>query len=595
MPEGDEQPVAKKRVTRKKKAEIAPAAPAPAAEEPPKLSGIDAIRAKYRLDKDVNLYSRNQRGERMGKGSIIDDQVFDKLAELDPTKNKKYLDWMLFQAGGGSDAFKKSRENWGDGKPEKTPDEFFKEFAEARPNHTISFDEIKSVAQKLKDKGLDYPGLYTHVPEEIERLSQIPDIVQRYNAIRELLIRKQICPGREGRVSLELIGNKFKVWTKQQLGTFTRDRVHAVSVYSRIIRGVPREEAEAKWKEMEERRRHEYIFGDQDSLKFEAFGFNRHWPGRNNIYETVYNAMRQFLLNKERVDSYNERLDAYNQKVIEKNKTLPPDQQVPTREAMRLNMDIGKVLVDAQGNLSYKGSFPTVYDLTAFNEMVSNLPLRERVTRDIRYSVPKGTQSRTGKLYTDENVDVVAPLTIAAAIEAGDPHWKISNPEQLSNIKSQGSYSLTDWSNYTSGKHGHVEWDEMPAIPIFFHLKTRKDPTRLWATVFLDDLVDLTPPYVATIWRTTGSAHGTQMTFSQMIKYLQKTAHRDGQSRESYAAMVRSIGNGMKAVREWGKEYNPQEMVSDYIQHHRERLTTKRTLGEDVKIRATQIVEALCE
>lgn len=594
MPEPEKKPAAKK--PRKKPAAAAPqpAAPAAPAPEPvPALSPIDQVRAKYRLDKDVNLYARGAQNQRMGMGAVIDPQVFNKFAELDNTKNKRYLDWMLFQAGGGTEAFKKSRENWGDGAEELPPDHFFKLFAEQKPNHIIYYDEIKSVTQKLKDKGLDFPGLVTQVPDEIEQVSAIPNIVERYTALVDLLKRNNVCPGREGRVSVELIGNKFKVWAKQQLGTKTRDRVHATSVYSRLIRGIDRQIAEQKWKETEARRRRDYIFGDQDSLKWEAFGFNRHWPGRNNIYETVYNVMREFLSNKERVDNYNSRIDTYNERIAEKNKTLPPEQQVPERKGIRLDTDIGKVQADADGNITYKGNFPNTHRMTEFNETVANLPLRERITRDVSYAGPKGTRSKTGRIYSDANVDVVAPLTVAAAIEAGNPSWEVSNPDQLKNIRTSGNYSLGGWSNLATAEHGHAEWEHTPAISVFFHLKNRKDPDKLWAMIFLDDLVELQPPYVATIWRTSGTSNGAKMTFTQMMKYLQKTAHRDRQSKEAYLAMVRSIGNGMKAVREWGKEFNPQEIIGDYVKHHRERLQAKRNIGESIKIRAAQIVEAL--
>jgi hypothetical protein len=559
--------------------------------DPPKLSKTDEIRKKYRLDQEVNIYARAPDGTRIGHSVILDQAVFNKFAELDKTRNKKYLDWMLFQAGGGVEAFKKSRDNWGDGTPDKTPEEFFTKFEEQRPDHTIYLEEIKSVAEKLKDKGLDFHGLYTHVPDEITRLSQIPDRVERYKALVDLFKRKNVCPGREGRVAVELIGNKFKVWTRQQLGTKTRDRVHATSIYSRMTRGIDRQTAEAKWKEAEPRRRREYIFGDQDSLKWEAFGYHRTWPGRNNIYETVYNQMRQFLINKKRVEDYNERLEAYNARIQERNKTLPPGEQIPLRQGLNFNLDIGKITTDAEGNLKYKGAYPTVHSLASVNDQIAETPMKERVARDVKYAGPKGTASKSTKLYSDPNIDVLVPLTVAAAIQAGLENWEVSDPEQLSNVKAQGHYDLTAWTKYHTGQHGHAEWAQNQAIPIFFHLKApgiKPEIQRLWLTVFLGDLVDLQWPYVATVWL--APSLDSKVGFKEMMNHIKANTPS-----ESYPALAHSIMRAMRAIRDWGKEFNPEDVVADYVKTHRERLQGKRTFDEQIKLRAYQVIQTLLE
>lgn len=554
------------------------------------------LKAKYRLDTEVNLYVRGPDGKRMGKGPVLDDQVFNKFAELDNTRNKRYLDWMLFQAGGGQTAFDHSRDLWGDNTEEKTPEEFFKQFNEEKPDHTVYHDELSNIVQKLKDKGLDLsPLIKLSLSEQVEKATSLPALPSRFKALVKLLKQNGTVPGREERVAVEIIANKFKGWVKNQLNTKTRDRVHATSVYSRLIRGQSREEADLKWKEMEPRRRREYIFGDQDSLKWDAFGYNRHWPGRDNVYEHVYNAMRQFLINLDKVQRYNERIERYNAQFQQKGQTLPPNQRLGPRKPIPMKTDIGKVLIDAEGNLKYRGAYATVHSLVQANEQIGELPMKERVAQDIQYAGPKGAKGRGALLYSDENLDVRVPLTVAAAIEAGHPKWEISDPDQLANVKAQGTYAMSAWTKYAAGQHDrHFEWAATQGIPIMFNIKANVPPMlkKLLMTVFIDDLVDLQAPYVATLWRT-GEA-GKEFTFTQIIKFF-KPGGNDPQALAVYFSLVRSFTKAMNVIKNWGKEFDPQDIIGDYVKHHRERMQGKRTLGEEIKIRAYQTVQALLE
>lgn len=573
--------------------------PAPAPEGQPtqqtaSVAVLDALKKKYRLDTEVNLYARGPDGHSMGKGPVLDDQVFNKLADLDHSRNKRYLDWMLFQSGGGQEAFNHSCELWGDTTPVKTPEEFFQQFNTDKPDHAVRYDELNTIVQKMKDKGIDMSPLLRSA-EEVEKATTPPALPARFKALVKLLKHHKVAPGREERVAVEIIANKFKGWIKNQLATKTRDRVHATSVYSRLVRGQSREEAEEKWKEMEGRRRREYIFGDQDSLKWDAFGFNRHWPGRNNVYEQVYNAMRQFLINTDKVQRYNQRLDTYNAAVAEKNKALPPDQQLHARSPISFNINIGKVNVDAGGNLKYKGPYQTVHDLVQANEQMGELPMKERVAQDIRYAGPKGSRGRGAKIFSDENLDVRVPLTVAASIEAGHPKWPVSNPEQISNIKAQGNYSTSAWTEYAAGNHRHMEWETSQAIPIYFHLKTPglpDDLARFMMLTFIDDLVDLQAPYVGTVWYISGS--NQELSYTNVLKIIKKQIETSKpESRAIYFSLIRSFTKAMNAIKEWGKEFDPHEIVGDYVAHHRERMQGKRTLGEQVRIRAYQTVQAL--
>lgn len=562
----------------------------------PAKDALEEIKKKYRLDEEVNLYVRGPDGNRLGRGPILDPGVLQKLAALDPTKDKHFLDWMLFQSGGGEQALKRSKEMWGDSKPEMSPEDFFKKFKDDKPETSVYNDELRSIGTKLKDKGLDLPALM-QISDQVQETTAIPDLHKRFQALTALLAKHNIAPGKEDKVAVEIINNKFKVWIKNQLATCTRDRVHATSVYSRLIRGMDRGEAETKWKEMEAKRRREYIFGDQDSLKWDAFGFNRHWPGRNNLYEKVYDAVEKFLANMDRVQRYNSRLDAYNASVKEKNKTLPPDQQLPLRSNMNLFADIGKVKVGKNGDLKYVGHYPDLRSIEKVNQEIEDLPMRERVTQHVQYAGPKGARSKSAKLYSDENIDVVVPLTAAASIASGHPSWDVSSPEQLANIKAQGSYHPMAWTNYATGQHGHMEWTGTQAIPVFFHIKTPgipEDLQRVQLMLFLDDLIDLQAPYIATIWKTAGT-HSPKMKYPDFLRYLKATLSHKDEKQQHYVDLVRSIGKAMKVIKDWGQEFNPQDIVPDPISHHREKMQGKMSFTEAVKLRATQVVNALAE
>jgi hypothetical protein len=64
---------------------------------------------------------------------------------------------------------------------------------------------------------------------------------------------------------------------------------------------------------------------------------------------------------------------------------------------------------------------------------------------------------------------------------------------------------------------------------------------------------------------------------------------------EDYYKVIRSIAHAMKEIREWGKEFDPQDLVGDYQKHHREMMVGKRSIGECIKVRAMQIIHMLAE
>ena len=116
MPEQNPAPVKRKR-TAKKAVAVSPE------------QRLAELREKYRVDDVVKIVAVGSNGRPLGRGPLLDPQVFTKFAELDTSPDKRYLDWMLYQAGGGAVAEKKSIETWGDNTEPRTPEDIIAEFS----------------------------------------------------------------------------------------------------------------------------------------------------------------------------------------------------------------------------------------------------------------------------------------------------------------------------------------------------------------------------------------------------------------------------------------------------------------------------------
>lgn len=84
-----------------------------------KLNRVDQVRKKYRLSETANV-EFEQDGKPLGPGPVMAEETLQKFIDADPSGNNKYLEWMIFQAGGGQDAMEKSLALWdGEGPSDK--------------------------------------------------------------------------------------------------------------------------------------------------------------------------------------------------------------------------------------------------------------------------------------------------------------------------------------------------------------------------------------------------------------------------------------------------------------------------------------------
>lgn len=553
----------------------------------PGATALARLKKKYRLDDIVRLDAVDENGQKLGRGPLMAPETFDKLAEIDPTTDKRYLDWMLFMAGGGPTAFRHSLEMWGESTKELNINDVLGKFNREVVNR-IGQNDVASVTKRLKENAeIDVPQLVQHT-NDLMQAGQKRTERERYAAVMDVLNQNNIgTPDKRERIARELLSHKLKQWIRDQLDTKVRDRTHVVFVFNRVAQGMDPAAAEREWRENEPKRKREYVLGDQDALRWMLFGFSRNWPGKENRYEKVHNTMREFLVNKTRVERRNTQLDQYNAAIQAKNKTLPPGEQLPLREPINVSLDIGKITLDRKGNLAYKGAYDSIDKLAKANEAILDMPMRERVSSDIRYSGPKGKVGRSEKVYSDNFVDVLVPLTVAAAVKGGHPSWKISEPEQLE-VSAKGRHDLSTWSRWAAGEHSYHEWESSQIIPVFFNFKLAGiENFRLLLMVFLEDLTQLQPPYMGTLWRMPGDDE--EHRFADVVKQLKNKLG------DQYHNAMRSLSKGLKAVREWGQEFDPRFMVGDYVGYHREKMSGRRGLREEVFIRASQVVALLTE
>lgn len=74
---------------------------------------------KYRLDAIVDIAAEDN-GQRLGRGPLMAEETLQKFIDGDPSGNLKYLDWMLFMAGGGEARMRRSIDLWNGSGPADT-------------------------------------------------------------------------------------------------------------------------------------------------------------------------------------------------------------------------------------------------------------------------------------------------------------------------------------------------------------------------------------------------------------------------------------------------------------------------------------------
>jgi len=129
-----------------------------------RLSRVDFVIQKYRLA-ETTFIEAEEKGAKLGNGAIMDQATVQRFIEDDPSGNLKYLDWMIFQAGGGQDAMEKSIGLWegeSDADPNSLRNQCRMDFVEEQVNgytdekgvrhHPLNRDEAGAAWKHWEDR-----------------------------------------------------------------------------------------------------------------------------------------------------------------------------------------------------------------------------------------------------------------------------------------------------------------------------------------------------------------------------------------------------------------------------------------------------------
>jgi hypothetical protein len=634
MPEPLEQPVQTPAAAPPGEPAATPPPPA-ARKKRPKVDATAKLVKKYRLDARVRVLTLGVDGQPLGYGPMMDREAFNKFADLDHSPDKRYLDWMLFQAGGGKSAIDKSRFHWGVDSTEAAVGPILDAYAN-QPTGQLSQEDLTKIGSPEKQ---NVPNLASILPQASRVFSQAIPMTEKFRAMVEVIKRAnrtlQIHPvdpeiqepeavqatiqKKQEKLAGEILSCKLKTFLRSKGELRVRDRVHVLYIWNKTMRGMSAEAAEAEWKSGLKGRMKEYIIGDQDSIKGGCFGFSRSWPGKDGLYARIYDAMRLFLTNRRKVESRNANIEKVNLEIASRNQALPEEDRLELREPIDLP-DIGTVTLT---KVVYTGPYPTVPDLESANEKVEQLSMRERIAGDVRFHGAQGKEGPEEKLFSDENLDLLLPLTLAASVKAGHPEWDISNPAQL-----RTGGRMTAWTQAHAGLEA-FGGAGAPGIASFrrlvamIHVKNDAilpQERRIRVDVAVEDLVDLPwpPGHLGELpVHFQVGADSEEYNPQQLLRRWH--SQLDGRT---YRSMGKSLFQAIKLLAQWGLEYpvlqkgsgrgeeeeeeedevgrpkRPapfQGVIADPVAYYRAKARGKRGRLENLQMRVQQIVDLLTE
>lgn len=170
--------------------------------------------------------------------------------------------------------------------------------------------------------------------------------------------------------------------------------------------------------------------GDQIEKLF-CFGYDRDWPGKNNVYSRTVEAITGFL-------AIQDRIRVMNEEIVLEGKTAKP---------------------------STPDTIKTIEQMADVTKETVRYFAAKKAREDLRLSGHPGRSDHY--IYDDAIVTVVAPLTWAAAVRYGCDRWPWANAKSF-----DGSLMGTN--------HGESEWTKRTkAGNVFVHISFNK-PVPAW-------------------------------------------------------------------------------------------------------------------
>jgi hypothetical protein len=333
---------------------------------------------------------------------------------------------------------------------------------------------------------------------------------------------------------------------------FIEDRIRGYrnKKNGKVYPPVPEKEAAAQWARVEENFRHTLTVGDQDLVSsHDIFGFFRHWPGRNRIYERVALAVKEFL--------------KLTKKTLQMNKFLR-----------------------AEGNddrlVSLKPkSYDSITDLEAASKRVVQFFASKAARSDIRVaSGPNGEKT----IYSDDYVTVRVPLTYAAAVKYGWPAWAWADKESFERGLEGGVSAWQDpWRKHTGNDKKlfvYIEFNvPMPAWVTFSHDKFSRHTLHNLALVIPHDELKNFNPDTIPMYDEENNENVTLGHIKQRIRDEARRGNYDPEEEEyplkrgpsvfanegEAEEVVRHLDAALDAIKSWAARFDPSSVVSDYL------------------------------
>jgi hypothetical protein len=333
---------------------------------------------------------------------------------------------------------------------------------------------------------------------------------------------------------------------------FLDERVHGYRTPEREYPPVSKEKALEMWKREERNFMEELTVGDQDlTSSHKIFGFYRHWPGKDRIYEKVALTVSKFLKLSRKIAQMNLFL----------RKQGNHDGMVSTRPK------------------DYEG----LSDLESEIRRVERFYASRAARNDIRVA-PGVNGEKT--VYSDDYVTVIVPLTYAAAVRYGWPSWAWSDPHKFEQGLEGTMQAWNDPWRKATGQEGNlfvfIQFNvPMPAWVTMSDTKFTRHTLHNLAMVvphaqLKDFNPDTIPLYDEENNQNTSLGHIKQRIRDEAKRPEQYNPEEDEEypiyrgpraySNEDEAEeVVRHLDAAMDAVKHWASTFDPKSVVSDYM------------------------------
>ena len=201
---------------------------------------------------------------------------------------------------------------------------------------------------------------------------------------------------------------------EQMKQRFMDERLHGYqhARTGEIFPKMSKEEAERRWLDTEPKFREVLFNADQDSVeKLGVWGFYRHWPGKDGIYEQVAATVQKWQALRPKVEQMND------------------DIVVDGKERVALGPD-GIANLEA---------------LTALVKKVERYFASKAARIDIRLAQWKGNDY----VYNDDFIMALVPLTYASAVRYGHDGWQWANRDTFERVLLDDQSFADAWKSGT--------------------------------------------------------------------------------------------------------------------------------------------------